>query len=191
MFSKFKGWFTALPSIGKVGVIVVASALSIGAVGATSHPSNPVDTPPVVKPYKIEHKTITTTEPVAFETKTVNDPNLTSGADKTQTEGANGVRTKTWDVTYTNGSETGRISVNDGITTDPVTKIIAHGTKVAVKPPPPNCSPHYSGACVPIASDVDCAGGNGNGPAYTQGPVYVVDYDIYGLDRDGDGVGCE
>ncbi len=53
------------------------------------------------------------------------------------------------------------------------------------------CDPNYEGACVPIASDVDCAGGSGNGPAYVRGPVYVVGRDIYGLDRDGDGVACE
>jgi hypothetical protein len=40
-------------------------------------------------------------------------------------------------------------------------------------------------------SDVDCAGGSGNGPAYVRGPVYVVGPDVYGLDRDGDGVACE
>ena len=54
-----------------------------------------------------------------------------------------------------------------------------------------NCDPNYAGACVPIASDVDCAGGSGNGPKYVVGPVYVVGADIYGLDRDGNGVGCE
>ncbi len=54
-----------------------------------------------------------------------------------------------------------------------------------------SCDPNYSGACVPVASDVDCAGGSGNGPAYVRGPVYVVGRDIYGLDRDGDGVGCD
>ena len=53
------------------------------------------------------------------------------------------------------------------------------------------CDPNYTGACVPIASDVDCAGGSGNGPAYVRGPVRVVGVDIYGLDRDGDGIGCE
>jgi hypothetical protein len=57
--------------------------------------------------------------------------------------------------------------------------------------PAPSCDPNYSGACVPIASDVDCAGGSGNGPAYVRGPVRVVGTDIYGLDRDGNGVGCE
>lgn len=53
------------------------------------------------------------------------------------------------------------------------------------------CDPNYEGACVPIASDVDCAGGSGNGPEFVQGPVTVVGTDIYGLDRDGDGIGCE
>lgn len=52
------------------------------------------------------------------------------------------------------------------------------------------CDPNYSG-CVPIASDVDCEGGSGNGPVYVKGPVKVIGKDIYGLDRDGDGIGCE
>lgn len=53
------------------------------------------------------------------------------------------------------------------------------------------CDPNYGGACVPIASDVDCAGGKGNGPAYVSGPVEVIGTDIYNLDADGDGRGCE
>jgi len=53
------------------------------------------------------------------------------------------------------------------------------------------CDANYAGACVPIASDVDCAGGSGNGPAYVSGPVTVVGNDIYDLDRDGNGTGCE
>jgi hypothetical protein len=53
------------------------------------------------------------------------------------------------------------------------------------------CDPNYDGACVPISSDVDCAGGSGNGPDYVSGPVYIVGADIYELDRNNDGVGCE
>lgn len=52
------------------------------------------------------------------------------------------------------------------------------------------CHSNYSG-CVPIASDVDCAKGSGNGPKYVQGPVIVTGYDVYGLDADNDGIGCE
>jgi uncharacterized protein YraI len=58
------------------------------------------------------------------------------------------------------------------------------------------CEPSYTNVCLPIgAADYDCAGGSGNGPNYVRGPV-LVRYDVpnpdpYGLDRDGDGVGCE
>jgi hypothetical protein len=54
----------------------------------------------------------------------------------------------------------------------------------------PGCDPNYSGR-VPIASDVDCAGGSGNGPAYVSGPIQVIGRDIYGLDADHDGLACE
>jgi hypothetical protein len=55
-----------------------------------------------------------------------------------------------------------------------------------------NCTPGYS-PCIPPASDVDCAGGSGNGPEYTRpGVSYrVTGSDLYGLDADGDGIGCE
>ncbi len=54
------------------------------------------------------------------------------------------------------------------------------------------CDPNYENPpCVPIAKDVDCAGGKGNGPAYVKGPVRVIGRDIYRLDGDKDGIGCE
>jgi hypothetical protein len=43
---------------------------------------------------------------------------------------------------------------------------------------------------VPVASDVDCSGGSGDGPAYT-GPVSVIGPDEYDLDSDHDGSACE
>ena len=58
-------------------------------------------------------------------------------------------------------------------------------------PPPPACDGNYADGCVPIASDVDCEGGSGDGPAYVAGPVRVVGVDVYQLDADNDGWGCE
>jgi hypothetical protein len=53
------------------------------------------------------------------------------------------------------------------------------------------CDPSYEGECLdPSASDYDCVGGSGDGPEYT-GTVSVVGDDHFGLDRDGDGIGCE
>ncbi|MGH3762459.1 MAG: hypothetical protein ACRDTB_32535, partial [Actinophytocola sp.] len=63
-------------------------------------------------------------------------------------------------------------------------------------PPPPepkpasDCDENYTG-CVPVASDVDCAGGSGDGPAYATGPVQVIGADVYDLDGNGDGTACE
>lgn len=52
------------------------------------------------------------------------------------------------------------------------------------------CDTNYSG-CVPVASDVDCKPGSGNGPAYLSTPVKVLKKDIYRLDADHDGIACE
>ncbi len=57
-------------------------------------------------------------------------------------------------------------------------------------PLPQSCTAGYD-PCIPPGSDVDCAGGSGNGPRYVQGPVYVSGPDVYDLDRDGNGVGCQ
>jgi hypothetical protein len=59
-----------------------------------------------------------------------------------------------------------------------------------VKPDEPterrDATPPSYDPCVPIASDVDCEGGSGNGPLYT-GIVRVMGPDEYGLDCDGGG----
>jgi hypothetical protein len=52
------------------------------------------------------------------------------------------------------------------------------------------CDPNYSGCLDPSASDYDCEGGSGDGPLYTR-TVEVLGVDHYGLDDDGDGIGCD
>ena len=78
----------------------------------------------------------------------------------------------------------------------PVAQLKLVGTRVEPKPKPKpkpasNCDPNYAGACVPVASDVDCAGGSGDGPEYVQGPVQVVGDDVYDLNRDDDNIACD
>ncbi|WP_238013027.1 hypothetical protein KZZ52_07290 [Dactylosporangium sp. AC04546] len=72
-------------------------------------------------------------------------------------------------------------------TTKPATK---PAPKPTTKPPANNCHPSYS-PCVPVASDVDCAGGSGDGPVYVTGPIRVIGPDVYRLDADKDGIACE
>lgn len=52
------------------------------------------------------------------------------------------------------------------------------------------CDPNYGGCLDPTASDYDCEGGEGDGPAYT-GQVEVLGTDVHDLDSDSDGVACE
>jgi hypothetical protein len=62
-------------------------------------------------------------------------------------------------------------------------------TQLRGAPMTSRCHPSYQGQCVPKVRDVDCIGGNGRGPFV--GRVKVVGPDVYRLDDDGDGIGCE
>ena len=94
--------------------------------------------------------------------------------------------------TFFQGFELGyeRAPETDGASQPVTTAAPAPQPRTETAAPASKCHPNYSG-CVPVASDVDCAGGTGNGPAYVQGPVRVLGADVYGLDADDDGVGCE
>ncbi|GAA3745136.1 hypothetical protein GCM10022225_30880 [Plantactinospora mayteni] len=147
--------------------------------GDASEPASPTPTPTV------EKRRVTETRSIPFGERTVQDSSLAKGKRKVRTAGVKGSKTLTYEVTYVNGEQTGKKLVDEVVTRRPVTQVVAVGTKETRR-----CDPNYSG-CVPIASDVDCAGGSGNGPAYVSGPVRVIGNDIYDLDRDGDGYGCD
>ena len=177
-----------------IGVLVAVFAVfAIGGISnAMSGGSSPVPTQAPVTTPVTTTKEVVETEAVPYAKETKDDNTLASGTTKIITAGVDGVKTKTYKVTLENGVEAKKELTSEVLTTAPVNEVTAVGTYVApVKKTSSNCDSNYSGACVPIASDVDCAGGSGNGPAYVSGPVYVVGSDIYQLDRDGDGVGCE
>lgn len=55
------------------------------------------------------------------------------------------------------------------------------------------CHPSYKGVCLKMGiGDYDCAGGSGNGPNYVYKKNFrVVGPDVFRLDADRDGLGCE
>ncbi|SCE71959.1 G5 domain-containing protein [Micromonospora mirobrigensis] len=146
--------------------------------------ARPTPSPTPAAP-KVTTRTETETRRIGHGTRTVEDSSLAEGKRVVRTEGVDGVRTLTYRVTLTDGVRTGRTLVRSAVTRKPVTEVVAVGTKQERQ-----CDPNYTG-CVPIASDVDCAGGSGNGPAYVSGPIDVIGSDIYRLDSDKDGVACE
>jgi resuscitation-promoting factor RpfB len=174
----------AKPAAQKIAEVLATSTPDDSA-GDGAPLTDPADEVPS-SPAKIIKKTVTEIKSIDYVTRTVKDSSLPKGKTKIRTNGKAGARTLTYQVTVTNGEQTAKKLLTSVVTRKPVTKVVAIGTKSAG-----GCDPNYSDACVPIASDVDCAGGGGNGPAFVQGPVRVVGSDIYDLDRDGDGVGCD
>jgi len=170
-------------------------AVAATSVAATSGPppqptsATPTTTATTPKP-SVVTKLVNEIRTIPFGRSTVEDPSLEKGSRVLITRGVNGQKRLTYRVTMVNGVRVSKKLVSATTLVRPVDQVIAVGTKVEVAPVDA-CDPNYAGACVPIASDVDCAGGSGNGPEYVSGPVEVVGTDVYDLDRDNDGVGCE
>ncbi len=150
---------------------------------ATASPVTTESAGPVVA-----RRTVTERRAVPFTTRTVEDDELPEGETRVRTKGVAGVRTLTYEVILTDGEETGRKLVKSVVTRKPVTKVVSVGTRTGSGGG--GCDPNYR-PCVPVAADVDCAGGSGNGPEYVDGPVRIIGADPYDLDRDGDGVACD
>ncbi|MCA1982211.1 G5 domain-containing protein [Nocardioides nematodiphilus] len=135
---------------------------------------------------------------IRYSVRHVDTATLKKGTKRVKQAGRPGVRVTVTRITLRNGVAVSRHVVKRYVARKPVPRIVLHGTRVDPPKPKPHhvsggsgCDSNYSGACVPIASDVDCGGGSGNGPAYVYGTVRVVGYDKYDLDSDGDGYGCE
>ncbi|HKX72398.1 MAG TPA: G5 domain-containing protein [Candidatus Saccharimonadales bacterium] len=214
MLEKLKDPNGGLSRAGKIVAALVVIVV-IGTATAASRPTSQLpNTPQASTPQTlqqvqgevdeqepiVETKTITEDVPIPFEKTSVYDATLEQGKTSLKTSGANGMRKITYKITIVDGKETNKEKVSEAVALAPVTEVVALGAKVpapapkpivAPAPQPSNCHASYTGACVPIASDVDCAGGTGNGPAYVAGPVTVIGPDVYDLDRDGNGVGCE
>lgn len=131
---RFKIWFKGLTTTGKITTIAVASILSLGTISAMAQPSTPssssTPTPVISKPQpKVEIKTVSVTEPIAYASSTIDDSTLAQGTTQTRTAGVNGVRTLTYEITLTDNVETTRKEVSNVVTTQPINEVIAHGTK--------------------------------------------------------------
>lgn len=169
-------------------------------IPADAQSPRPTSTPkPSPSPKPTTYEDLEESTAVPFERTTVNDPNIDVGQAPITTVGVDGTKVTTYRITYVDGVEVLREVIGEVVTVAPVNEVTSTGTRQPPPPPAPvplvqpagDCDPNYSGACVPIASDVDCEGGSGNGPAYVRGPVRVVGADIYDLDRDGDGIACD
>jgi hypothetical protein len=145
----------------------------------------------------VTHRTVRQRQQIPFSSRIQKSAALKRGVRQVTQNGAAGVRLKVFRVTLKNGAVSSRKLMRTLVVRRPISRITMRGTRVDPPPPAPapalsaRCDPNYSGACVPVASDVDCGGGSGNGPAYVYSSVRIVGYDVYDLDADGDGYGCD
>lgn len=74
-------------------------------------------------------KDMKTTKAIPFKTETREDSSMYEGETKVVTKGVNGERTIVTKTTVVDGKVTGDMVVSDTVTTQPVTKVVAKGTK--------------------------------------------------------------
>ena len=175
--------FKRLPLVVQIPLIVFGVLLAVGAVGAAAN-DQPADGPVVTEPE---------TSGVRPSTAVLNTTSTAPVTTSTSTTSTS--TTSTTSVAVTTVAPVSRSALSQPgtapLTTSPPEP--ASTVPATTEAPTGRCHPSYIDACVPVGvSDVDCGGGGGNGPAYVyEKNFHVVGPDVYGLDRDGDGIACE
>ena len=119
------------------------------------------------------------TEPVPFETVKQADPTLAKGQTKVLTAGQNGERTILTEVSVVDGQEVRRV-VESKVTKEPVSQILAVGTKEDAQPTPqPSPSP------VVTAKGTQEEGHVGEAPVQPENPVYTGVVEAKGTQEEG------
>ena len=119
------------------------------------------------------------TEPVPFETVNQADPTLAKGQTKVLTAGQNGERTILTEVSVVDGQEVRRV-VESKVTKEPVSQILAVGTKEDAQPTPqPNPSP------VVTAKGTQEEGHVGEAPVQPENPAYTGVVEAKGTQEEG------
>lgn len=142
-----RSWWHRLPPLGKAALISTGALVlccgGLVTLGAIAGPPDPARTPgvnaaasspqseplapvggessptPPASPV-IEKQTVTETQSIPYTTKTVNDSSLPKGTTTVRTKGVEGIKTLTYEVTYTDGVETDRKLVSEIVTKEPV-----------------------------------------------------------------------
>ena len=201
---------SGLVALGVAALLVTGGAIASASTGPAQRPTasqpqtlaelptsapEPARTP---SPSPTTFDTLAEEVAVPYAATTVDDPQRDQGTTTLVTAGVDGVKVVSYRVTLVDGVEVSREVVGEVMKTPAIDQVTAIGSRAPVAAPVPlvqqgsgTCDANYADACVPVASDVDCAGGSGDGPAYVDGPVRIVGSDPYDLDRDGDGIACD
>ena len=123
-----------------------ATATSTPPTKTTARPTLSQTPSPVVTT-----KVVTVSVAIPFASRTVTSASLPKGTSSVTTPGVNGVETKTYLVTYTDGTQTNQVLKRDVISRQPVERVTTMGTYVA--PAAPSCT---NGTYVNSAGNTVC-----------------------------------
>ncbi|MCH5317317.1 MAG: G5 domain-containing protein [Eubacterium sp.] len=94
--------------------------------------STPVTDGMVIRVYRVEAKTVTEKQTIAYSVKQIEDGSLEKGKTKLETAGVNGEKTVTYEVVYVNGEVKEKKQISSTVTKEPVDEVKRVGTKVNV-----------------------------------------------------------
>lgn len=114
-----------------LGVAAMTGLVLGGVALNTTSPNKASSNQIQAQQVETEHtETETKKESISHETKTVEDDSIEYGQTIVRTEGSYGEKTYTYNVTYKGDKELSRELVKEEITKQPVTKVIAKGTRI-------------------------------------------------------------
>ena len=85
----------------------------------------------IITVYRVEVKTVTETEAVAYATHTSTDDTMELGDYRIEVQGQNGEKEVTYEITYVNGEEVSRKELSSKVTKNAVDEVKVTGTKRA------------------------------------------------------------
>jgi len=125
------GFRTIRTQAGTVGDALKAADISLGVQDTVSQPlTDPVVPGMDVAITRVSEALVTQTQTLPRPVQTVNDPTALKGTSTVTDPGADGQKTVTYRIHYTNGVETSREVVQVVSETDPKPQIVSVGTKV-------------------------------------------------------------
>ncbi|MEO9137443.1 MAG: ubiquitin-like domain-containing protein [Jatrophihabitans sp.] len=145
---------TVLTTEPTVGQMLDEIGVRVGANDTLSVPANTNTVQgQVITLERVERKSVTSAEALAFRTSRQNDPNLDKGSTRVVTPGRDGKVQVTYLVVYVDGVVVTRTKVKAVTVAEPRTKVLAVGTRqvIVIRSPGDTASQSSGGASVPSA----------------------------------------
>lgn len=129
IFTLYGNTFEARTQGKTVGAMLKEKGVKLGKDDRVSlATSTPITKDMSIRVWREGKQTITVTEPVAYETETIQDANQKVGYSLVKTPGVNGEQNVTYEIVIQDGKEVSRTKINSIVTKQPVPEVEVVGT---------------------------------------------------------------